>query len=96
MSRVAIICRTGRKARLDRFRIIANWGGVAETDAFSRIQKSVPLLVTAWSSDEGVTAIDLRDRSVSTHERRVELLASSTGCSASPSRANLRVDKSQL
>jgi hypothetical protein len=47
-------------------------GSVAETATFSRIQKPVPLLLTSLGFRRGVTA-DLRDRSVSTHERRVEL-----------------------
>jgi hypothetical protein len=51
-------------------------GSLAEMAAFSRIQK---VLASATdqprSPDEGVSGIDLRDRRVSTHERRVEVSA---------------------
>jgi hypothetical protein len=51
-----------------------------------RLQPDPEVLASATdqprSADEGVSGIDLRDRRVSTHERRVELSAANTGSSA--------------
>jgi hypothetical protein len=54
-------------------------GSVVETAALIRVQTPAPLLLTSLGVPTRHRVIDLRDRSVSTHERRVEPSAVGTG-----------------